>query len=196
MTTPKFDRVKFNYFSLGAGFCTIAYQVDSNRDAPTRVVKFGVSYCSPKDSFIKNDTYKKVMTPIPRAANKRPLVNGKPLENKDIPAFLANRKVETVLDREGGRTLALKRLEQNPTILKVEVPKDERPTQALIAAMQDFAVRFAPKWKNHVVMTKLRKNVYHVLRGERSLMIKIVEDEDSDYLLEVLADDSDEIFAI
>lgn len=196
MTTTKFDRVKFNYFSLGAGFCTIAYQVDSNRDAPVRTVKFGISYCSPKDTFIKNDTYKKVMAPIPRAANKRPLVNGKPLENKDIPAFLANRKVETVLDREGGRTLALNRLEQDPNVLNVEVPKDERPTQALIAAMQDFAVRVAPKWKNQVVMTKLRKNVYHVLRGERSVLLKIVDDDDSDFLLEVVSDDSDEIFAI
>lgn len=47
----QFESVRFSHFGLGAGHCTIAYQLDTNRKATRRFVRYACSYTSPKDHF-------------------------------------------------------------------------------------------------------------------------------------------------
>lgn len=49
----KFETVRFHHFGIGTGRCTIAYQIDENRDADERYVRFACSFAAPNDDFSK-----------------------------------------------------------------------------------------------------------------------------------------------
>lgn len=131
--------VKFNYFGIGAGMATIAFQMDTNRESNMRTVKFGYALCSPKDNFSRGDIFKKVYSPLER-------------DERGRPTNLGNRKYEKVLVHPGGRSLALtgkRGLYTNPVELQFSFKKDvENPVSVAIEEMQSYIFDHAPRWKN------------------------------------------------
>lgn len=180
-----FDRVKFNYFSIGAGDCTLAYQVDGNKNGLTRKVRFGYAFCSPKDKFAKADVFATTLPAIERDNGKRPVVNGRVLSNAEIPAFIASLPRSKRLVVEGGRSRALNRLNTRPIELTVNIPAGDSPTHHILMAMQECAIELAPNWANKVTLRQLSRNIYAVSRGDQGVMFRLVADERSDHLIEI-----------
>lgn len=147
------NTVRYTHFGIGAGRCTIAYRIDNNRENRNRVIEFGMSFCSPKDKFSKNDTFRRVYEPIVRGEDGRPL-------------NLETRSFHLELVHKGGRTLALEHL--NDPLKKVTmslcIPTDQSTLEFAIDAMQNYAFDCAPGWKNKTNIRKLRSGAYELSR--------------------------------
>lgn len=133
------NTIKFNYFGIGAGTATVAFQMDVDRKSKTRTVKFGYALCSPKDRFSKVDIYRTVHGPLKRDENGRPI-------------NLHERATEKVLVHPGGRTLALtgkRGLYTNPVEIEfVYDPDFDNAVSFAIEQMQNYIYDHAPRWKN------------------------------------------------
>jgi hypothetical protein len=129
--TDKNEQVKFYYTGLGSGNLTLAYKIKGDRNSDKRIVEFGYSFCNPDDRFSKRDI---VVTHVKRKYNR---------ETKQTE-ILATEKVVT----EGGRTRALKKLNEKPVVIEVSLEgSDISPVASAIECMLDFCWKQAPSWK-------------------------------------------------
>lgn len=163
------SQAKFNYFGMGSGRCTIAYVLDDNRESKEREVKFGISYCSPRDQFLKNDLYRNILSPI---------VRKDPNDPKSMPLNLNDRTVTRTLVHKGGKTLALEDLENNPKVMKITIPEDENPVLFIIDQLQNYAFDHGPGWKNKTLVRKLKNGGHELVRDGFSLLFADPNHED------------------
>lgn len=128
--------MKYYYTAIGAGMLTVAYtaSVENVKSDKTEVrVKFGYAFCEPNDSFSKKDIVKKIT---------------KSTYNKETG------KSETVVVKEvvvpGGRTIALRRYNESPAEMIVNVDTanpQHTPSEQIITCILDHCWNIAPKWK-------------------------------------------------
>ena len=140
------DRIKFHYFSLGTGRVTVAYQMDNNRDAAVRHVRFGFSFCSPKDFFSKND-FK-----VPQYGN--------------VWSDKFNKNIKSVTGytvTKGGRSRAVDMLQNVPFLLTVNVG-DDNAVLCCLESIEDFCYERAPSWKDKASYRLTRNGSHEVSR--------------------------------
>jgi len=145
--------VRYIHFGIGAGYCTVAYRIDDNRDSEVRNIEFGMSFCSPRDTFSKGDVFKRVYEPIVRDENGRPL-------------NLGDRKFETVLVHKGGRTQATERLNDANTRqnLQISVKEGDNALATAIFTLQEYAYDHAPGWKSKTKVRSLKNGAVELTR--------------------------------
>ena len=148
------DRIKFHYFSLGTGRVTVAYQMDNNRDADVRQIKFGFAFCSPKDFFSKKD-YK-----VPQYGTK--------FSEK------FNKHVKTIVGytiTKGGRSRAVEMLQNVPFVLTVNVPYDDNAVLCCLESVEDFCYERAPSWKDKANYRLTRSGNHEISRDGVKLLV-------------------------
>lgn len=49
--SKNFETTRFHHFEFAGGHVTVAYEIDENKDATNRRVRYGCSFTSPRDTF-------------------------------------------------------------------------------------------------------------------------------------------------
>ena len=160
--------VKYNYFDIGPGKCTLAYQVSKNRNSRFRSVKFGFAFCSPKDKYSKNDVQvtKVVWSEPPNRDNWDKVT----------------KTLEVVKTIKGGRTLAREMLEFNPIEMELYVPLDRNPIAYMVEQMQNYAFDNGPGWKFKTKLRRFKSGAYELSKDGITL---VFDDPKSEHLVRI-----------
>lgn len=168
--TVQFEKtVRYNYFPIGAGWCTLAFTMSSNRKDKTRSVKFGFSFCSPKDTFSKVDRHIYKTRYLNNDGSIMYDKNGnytKPQGiNKDNWHLV---KKESYLQKviPGGRTLSSLMLENNPTEIEFVVPEGKNAILTALDHMYCYVWDWAPGWRDKFFVKRGKHGGWVILGNE------------------------------
>lgn len=148
------DRIKYHYFGFGTGRVTVAYQMDNNRNNTTRKVKFGFSFCSPKDVFSKRDYKAPVYETFWSETYKKNM--------ERISSF-------TIV--KGGRSRAVEMLQNSPFTLTAKVKENENAVFCCLEDIEHFCYERAPSWKDKASYRKTRRGFHEISRDGGKLLV-------------------------
>jgi len=148
------DRVKFHYFGMGSGRVTVAYQMDNDRNSPTRSVRFGYAFCSPKDFFSKGDYKVPVYGQV-----------FEPKYNKSV------KRIVSYTEQKGGRSRAIDMLTNAPCELAVFVQENQNAVLAILEEIENFCYDAAPSWRDKATYRHLRNGNHELARDGVKLVL-------------------------